>query len=132
MTWLDRPLALRRVAARRHSALALAAALALAGPLAHRSFAQPAAPAAGGAAAVAAAGAPAGVGLDALSDDVVMNELAARGQDSLLNHMFEVKKLPKEQRDAFVGLQAFRELSDRSKPLPERRRQQLVGQAVAG
>src|SRR5690349_6110831 len=123
MTWLDRPLAPRRVAAPRHSALALAAALALAGPLAHRSFAQPAAPAAGGAAGAATA--PAGVGLDALSDDVVMNELAARGQDSLLNHMFEVKKLPKEQRDAFVGLQAFRELSDRSKPLPERRRQQL-------
>ena len=39
-----------------------------------------------------------------------MTDLAARGQDTLLNRLFEARKVPQAQRDRIVGLKAIEQL----------------------
>src|SRR5687767_12148456 len=132
---------LRRLTASSHSntSAVLACALALgAGSLAFAAAPQGGA-ARGGARPAGAGAAPAGesgAGLDALSDDTVMTDLAARGQDTLLNRLFDVRKVPQAQRDRIVGLKAIEQLVEATKPdakpLPNAQRIRLVRESVAG
>jgi tetratricopeptide (TPR) repeat protein len=73
-----------------------------------------------------------GRGLDALSDDRLMAELAQRGLDSLLERAFEANKVPAEQRQATRALIALRELSDPAVRLSQQQRDEMVGRVVAG
>jgi hypothetical protein len=101
---------------------ALACALAVsAGPLAGSVLAQ----------ASRAPVAPPAVGLDALSDDAVMSELSGLKLDSLLNHMFEANRVPKEKQESIKSLGALRELSA-SQAVSNGRRILLVKRAVDG
>ncbi len=70
-------------------------------------------------------------GLDALDDRVVMTELSKRQLDSLFNRYVDVNKVSKEDVDAFKALQSLYELSA-DKPMAERRRVELIRQALGG
>lgn len=97
----------------RHSMLAAALATVLAGPAA---FAQQRAP----------------QGLNALSDDRVMTELANRGLDNLLERLFDQNNVPDEKRQGILTLISLRRLSDTESRLTQRERQQLVDTVVRG
>jgi hypothetical protein len=63
--------------------------------------------------AAAPAGAPAVAavpGLDGLSDKTVMGELAGRDLNSLLNRLFDEKKIPEAERTSIRSLQAIKKL----------------------
>ncbi|QOV87289.1 hypothetical protein [Humisphaera borealis] len=82
--------------------------------------------------AVGAPATPAGAqGLDALSEETVMNELAGRGINSLLTRLFDEKKVPQADRDAFKALQALRELGA-APAMGNARRIYLLRQSVDG
>ena len=59
-------------------------------------------------------------GLDALTDDALMNELALRGLDSLLERAFEVNNVPEAQRQARRSLIAMSRLADPNARLTSR------------
>jgi Tetratricopeptide repeat len=65
-----------------------------------------------------------GEGLDALSDDQLMTELAQRNMTSLLDRAFEINHVPKDKQDGMRALLALRQLSD--KKLAPAQRQQLA------
>src|SRR3954452_3790088 len=72
-------------------------------------------------------------GLDSLKDDAVIAKLSALNQTSLVNRLFDVNNVPKEQRAGFTVLRSLEELS--STPvdkLTNARRQVLVKQVVDG
>jgi hypothetical protein len=71
-------------------------------------------------------------GLDALSDDALMTELASRGLDDLLNRVFEQNKVPQEKRDSVRTLTALRKLSDPDSKLTTRQRQELIQSVTKG
>lgn len=71
-------------------------------------------------------------GLDALSEEAVMTELANRGLDGLLNRVFEQNNVPQEEREGRMTLIALRRLSDPEARLSLADRQRLVGEIVAG
>jgi hypothetical protein len=71
-------------------------------------------------------------GLDSLNDDALMNELASRGLNSLLERAFEVNKVPASERQGRRTLIALSRLSDPSTKLTPTERQQLVSQIIAG
>jgi hypothetical protein len=71
-------------------------------------------------------------GLDALTDDALLDELAARGMDSLLEHAFAVNKVPKERQDTVRTLVALRRLSEGSSKLTGNQRQKLIADVVKG
>ena len=73
-----------------------------------------------------------GEGLDSLSDDALLDELAARGMDALLEHAFAVNKVPKSRQDAVRTLVALRRLGDPSAKLTAAQRQKLLGDIVRG
>src|SRR2546423_12268379 len=73
-----------------------------------------------------------GGGLNSISDDALISELAGRGQESLLDRAFDVNKTPAEPRAGLRAFGALRELGNRQKPPSAARRQALVGQLVAG
>jgi tetratricopeptide (TPR) repeat protein len=91
---------------------------------------QPARPAAAPAVAKPAAVAAA-AGLDGLSDDRVMDELAGRGVNSLLNKLFDERKVPVADREAFRSLQALRELKGAGQ-LTDGKRIELMAKSVEG
>jgi hypothetical protein len=71
-------------------------------------------------------------GLDALSDERLMAELANRGLETLLNRAFEANKVPKAKQDGVRTLIALRELADPKNKLTIPQRQQLVSNIVGG
>src|SRR3954447_20452534 len=72
-------------------------------------------------------------GLDALTDDRLMNELAARGLDSLLDRAFEVNNVPKSEQEGRRTLLALRQLSDpATAKMPAKQRQELIRKVTAG
>jgi hypothetical protein len=71
-------------------------------------------------------------GLDALGDDALMNELASRGLDSLLERAFEVNKVPEGERQGRRTLLALARLTDPNARLSAVQRQRLVAEIVAG
>src|SRR5947208_987314 len=75
----------------------------------------------------------AGGGLDSLTDDRLMNELAARGLNSLLDRAFEVNNVPKAEQEGRRTLLALRQLSDPSAAkLTAKQRQELIRKVSAG
>ena len=73
----------------------------------------------------------AAAGLDGLSDDRVMDELAGRGINSLLTRLFDERKVPVADRDAFRSLQALRELKSAAQ-LTDGKRIELMAKSVEG
>ena len=71
-------------------------------------------------------------GLNALTDDALMNELAARGLDTLLNRAFEVNNVPNAERHARRSLVSLSRLADPKAKLTSSERQQLVNEIVRG
>jgi tetratricopeptide (TPR) repeat protein len=71
-------------------------------------------------------------GLDSLSDDALLDELAARGMDSLLEHAFAVNKVPPERQSAIRTVIRLRELGDPNVKLSGAQRQKLIADIVKG
>ncbi len=71
-------------------------------------------------------------GLNALSDDRLMTELAGRGMESLLVRLFEVNKVSPERQDAIRSYIASRELLDGKTKLTYGQKQELVHKIVNG
>src|SRR3954467_11820637 len=69
-------------------------------------------------------------GLETLSDERLISELASRGLTNLLDRAFEVNKVPPPQRDGMRALVALRQLSDSKLTVAQRRA--LVGKIAAG
>jgi hypothetical protein len=80
----------------------------------------------------AAPAAARGNGLADFNDDALINELASRGLDSLLDRAFDVNNVPPEQRAGIKAFGALRELTDKRKPPTAERRAALISQVVAG
>src|SRR4051812_4379848 len=62
-------------------------------------------------------------GLDALSDDRLMTELASRGLTTLLDRAFEINHVPKFEQEGRRSLLALQQLSDATTKLTARQRQ---------
>src|SRR4051812_49090258 len=71
-------------------------------------------------------------GLDSISDDELLDELASRGLDSLLDHAFTVNRVPPEKQSAIRTLIKLRELGDGTSKLNAQQRQKLVAEIVKG
>ena len=71
-------------------------------------------------------------GVNALSDDALMNELAARGLDTLLNRAFEVNNVPNAERHARRSLISLARLSDPKAKLAPAERRLLIDEVVRG
>ena len=71
--------------------------------------------------ALAQTTAPAAGGLDSLSDDRLISELASRGMTTLLERAFEVNNVPPQQRQGMRTLVALRQLSDAKLTASQRR-----------
>ncbi len=71
-------------------------------------------------------------GLDALNDDALMNELASRGLNTLLDRAFEVNQVPEAERQGRRTLIALARLSDPESRLSVSQRQKLVNEIVQG
>jgi hypothetical protein len=71
-------------------------------------------------------------GLDSLNDDALMNELASRGLDTLLERAFDVDQIPPSERDGRRTLLALSRLGDPNSHLSIAQRQKLVNDIVAG
>lgn len=67
-----------------------------------------------------------------LSDSRLMNELASRGLDSLLDRYFELHHTPDATQKAVRSLGALRDLNDPSKKLTNSERERRVKQVVEG
>lgn len=90
------------------------------------------APAVSAALAAAAAAQPvkSGDGLDSLSDDALLAELAGRNLTTLLDRAFEVNNVPKDKQEGMRSLIALKRLSDRK--LSASQRQQLAQTVAKG
>ncbi|HTL30273.1 MAG TPA: hypothetical protein VL282_13665 [Tepidisphaeraceae bacterium] len=69
-------------------------------------------------------------GLDSLSDEPVMTELANRGMDVLLDRAFAVNNVPKAKQDGIRTLIALQKISDPK--IPASQRQELITQITKG
>src|SRR5262245_15717334 len=74
---------------------------------------------------------PTATGLDALSDEVLMNELASRGMTTLLDRAFEVNRVPRAEQEGRRSLLALRQITDKNAKLTARQRQELLAKVVA-
>lgn len=76
---------------------------------------------------------PAGkAGLDTLSDDRLLAELASRGLDTLLDRAFDVNRVPAEKRQSIVILMQLQRLSDPKEKLSYAQRRQIVRSVASG
>jgi tetratricopeptide (TPR) repeat protein len=73
-----------------------------------------------------------GSGLEALSDDALLSELAGRRMQGLLEHAFEVNQVSEKQRTAMLALPAIARLGDAKVELKSHERMQLINQIAAG
>jgi hypothetical protein len=71
-------------------------------------------------------------GLDAVNDDAVMNELASRGLDTLLERTFDINKISPAERQGRRTLLALSRLGDPNSHLSISQRQKLVNDIVSG
>src|SRR4051812_36827521 len=71
-------------------------------------------------------------GLDSLSDDRLMSDLANRGQSALLEHATEVNHVAPAQHDALRSMPALHQLNDPKAHLTASQRQAVARQSVAG
>ncbi|CAN5390680.1 hypothetical protein BH09PLA1_BH09PLA1_12720 [soil metagenome] len=69
-------------------------------------------------------------GLDSLSDDALLDELALRGMDSLLDRAFVVAKASPEKQASVRTLVKLRQLGESGAKLSLSQRQKLVGEIV--
>lgn len=69
-------------------------------------------------------------GLDSLTDEKLMNELANRGMATLLDRAFEVNNVPEAQRESRRTMLALRQLSDGS--LSRKQQQELIAKIIKG
>src|SRR5690349_3625711 len=69
-------------------------------------------------------------GLETLSDERLISELASRGLTNLLDRAFEVNNVPPPQRDGMRAIVALRQLSDSRLTVAQRRA--LVQKIAAG
>ena len=74
----------------------------------------------------------ASAGLDSLSDDKLMNELAIRGLSSLLDRAFEVNKVPQAEQESRRAILALQTLTDPTKKLSNKDRQELLIKITTG
>ncbi len=72
------------------------------------------------------------VGLDALSDDALLNDLADRGLSAMLERAFELNHTPDKKRDAIRATAALSQLARDGEKLPVAQRQEIVNKVVAG
>lgn len=70
--------------------------------------------------------------LQNLGDSRLMEELANRGLDTLLDRMFDARHVPEEQRQGIRTLHALNDLSDPKIKLSNAERQRKIKQIVAG
>lgn len=138
MTSSDRSLAHTAGTLPRHSpkhfAVLAAATLAVAGcaqPLLGQARA-PAKPAPAAPAPAVRPAVPVVPGLDGMSEKAVMGELAGRGLNSLLNRLFEERKVPDAERNSIRSLSALRELANAPDNMPDARRVSLLKSSVEG
>ena len=71
-------------------------------------------------------------GLDSLSDDALMNELAARNLSTLLDRAFEINHVPQQERQGRRTLIALSRLADTTAKLTPAQRQKLIADVVGG
>src|SRR5688572_22490016 len=74
----------------------------------------------------------AATGLDSLTDDKLLADLAARGQTALLERAFQANNVPPAQRDAMKALGALRQLNDPTAKMSASQRQQAARLIAAG
>ncbi|HZL35749.1 MAG TPA: hypothetical protein VFC78_10605 [Tepidisphaeraceae bacterium] len=98
-------------------ATALGGAAILAAPPANPTGAGRSAPAARTASAALPA-APAGEGLESLSDSALMTELSSRGIDNLLKRYFDIHQIPEAQQQAIKTMGAMGELTNPQSKIP--------------
>jgi hypothetical protein len=73
-----------------------------------------------------------GTGLNALSDDALLTELAARKMNGLLDHAFAVNNVPPDQRGAMLAIPAINRIGDLDNPPKLGERADLFAQVAAG
>ena len=73
-----------------------------------------------------------GTGLNALSDDALLTELASRKMQGLLDHAFAVNNVPPDQRGAMLAIPAINRIGDLDNPPKLGERADLFGQVAAG
>ena len=71
-------------------------------------------------------------GLDSFSDDAVLDELASRGLDNLLDYAFAAYKVPPERQSGVRTIIALRRLGDPASKLTAQQRQKLINDIVRG
>src|SRR3954471_18856753 len=82
--------------------------------------------------ALAQSTAPAKEGLDALNDDAILDELASRGLDNLLDYAFTAYKVPPDKQAGVRTIIALRRLGDPNSKLTAQQRQKLINDIVRG
>src|SRR3954453_7327824 len=73
-----------------------------------------------------------GAGLDSLTDDRLMNELAVRGLSNLLDRAFEVNKVPQSEQESRRAILALQALTDPTRKLTAKQRQELLSKIASG
>jgi hypothetical protein len=73
-----------------------------------------------------------GTGLNALSDDALLTELASRKMQGLLDHAFAVNNVPPDQRGAMLAIPAINRIGDLDNPPRLSERADLFAQVAAG
>src|SRR6187401_2594436 len=73
---------------------------------------------------------PTQAGLDSLSDDAVLDELAVRGMDALLERAFVASKASPEKQASVRTLIKLRQLGDPTAKLSTAQRQKIVAEIV--
>src|SRR4051794_41482951 len=71
-------------------------------------------------------------GLDALNDDAVLDELASRGLDNLLDYAFTAYKVPPDKQAGVRTIIALRRLGDPNSKLTAPQRTKLINDIVRG
>lgn len=73
-----------------------------------------------------------GTGLNGLSDDALLTELASRKMQGLLDHAFAVNNVPPDQRGAMLAIPAINRIGDLDNPPRLGERADLFAQVAAG
>src|SRR5689334_11566567 len=78
------------------------------------------------------AGPSGSTGLNALSDDAVLADLASRKMQGLLDHAFTVNNVPPDQRSAMLAIPAINRIGDLDNPPRLAERAELFQQVASG
>ena len=66
------------------------------------------------------------------NDQKLLSELGRRQMMTLLNHAFDVNKVPEDQRRIYLTLASLRQLLDEKTTIPYRQQRELVANIAAG